>query len=188
MPGPAPRSEPGAPCRLRHRSGGGPARPGGGARGGQHHGQLPRRSAQPQGLGAVLTPTGPERNRRCAAAVPLHRGRPQARSLSNCFPPRTQKERWAPAAVRSWTASGLVYPLVPRWFKSRRGRRAWSPCKKERGRLWRGERGGRKPDPPLCSGFSSRLSNFHLKARKGLTLHGHSKLSCKVNKCPPELS
>lgn len=38
MPGPAPRpaphSEPGAARRLRHRSGGGPARPGGGARGG----------------------------------------------------------------------------------------------------------------------------------------------------------
>lgn len=94
MPGaspPAPHSKPGAPRRLRHRSGGGPAGPGGGARGGQHHGQLPLRSAQPQGLGAVLTPTGPERSRHCAAAVPLHRGRPQARSLSNSFPPRTQK-------------------------------------------------------------------------------------------------
>lgn len=88
---PAPHSKPGAPRRLRHRSGGGPAGPGGGARGGQHHGQLPLRSAQPQGLGAVLTPTGPERSRHCAAAVPLHRGRPQARSLSNSFPPRTQK-------------------------------------------------------------------------------------------------
>lgn len=161
MPGapPAPHSEPGAPRRLRHRSGGGPAGPGGGARDGQHHGQLPRRSAQPQGLGAVLTPTGPERSRRCAAAVPLHRGRPRARSLSNSFPPGTQRERPAPAAVRSWTESGLVYPLVPRWFKSRRGRRACSPCKKE-GEIT--ERGARRKETGPSTLLWLQLSTLRL--------------------------
>ena len=186
MPGaPPPPSEPDAGRRLRHRSGGGPDGPGGGARGGQHHGQLPHSSAQPQGLSAVLTHSRPLPNRQCAAAVPLHSGRPQARSLINSFPPRTQKERWAPVAVRSLEAGQRQDPLVQRCFKSRRGRRAWSPCKKERGDYGERSEGEVEPDPPLCIGLNSQLSNSHLAARRCLALRGHSKHICKVNECPP---
>lgn len=71
----------------------------------------PRRSVQPQGLGAVLTPTGPERSRRCAAAVPLHRGRPQARSLSNSFPPDTERKGGHPPQCAAGQRQDWFTPL-----------------------------------------------------------------------------
>lgn len=70
---------------------------GGGARGAQHHGQLPRRSAQPQCSGPALTPSGLEPSGQCAAALPpLRSRRPRAESWINSFPPRAQKGRGAP--------------------------------------------------------------------------------------------
>lgn len=80
-----PGAPPPAPSRARGAGCGtavGAGRPGRGAgRGDQHRGQLPRRSAQPQQLGAALTPSGPRLSGRCAAAVPpLHSWRPRAPS------------------------------------------------------------------------------------------------------------
>lgn len=102
-------SQPGARRRLRHRSGGGPAGPGGGARGGQHRGQLPRRSAQPQRPGAALTPLGPEPcAQRAAAMPPLHSWRPRAWSLTPTLPQhrnggghRRSAQLWSLDSVRA---------------------------------------------------------------------------------------
>lgn len=65
----------------------GAGRPGRGAgRGGQHRGQLPRRSAQPQRPGAVLTPSRPEPSRQRAAAAPPPGGRGPAAPLTPSLP------------------------------------------------------------------------------------------------------
>lgn len=183
LPRPPPSRAQGAGCGTA--VGAGRMDQGAGRAGGSTTDSSPHRSAQPQGLRAVLTHSRPLPSRQCAAAVPLHSGRPQARSLINSFPPGTQKERWAPVAVRSLEAGQRQDPLVQRCFKSRRGRRAWSPCKKERGDYGERSEGEVESDPPLCVGLNSQLSNSHVAARRCLALRGHSKHICKVNECSP---
>lgn len=81
MPGappPAPSRARGAGCGTAVGAG---RRGRGRGAGRQHRGQFPRRSAQPQQLGAVLTPSGPQLGgRRAAAEPPLRSWRPRARS------------------------------------------------------------------------------------------------------------
>lgn len=99
---PAP-SAPGARRRLRHRSGGGPAGPGGGARGGQHRGQLPPQCAAAVGRQRLNPfPAGARQATRSRRAVLPAGGR--GPGSVNSFPPKTQGRGGHPPQC---TAAGL---------------------------------------------------------------------------------